>query len=1104
MKKQVILSVLLMLCVVSAAISSTLVQENFESYSLNTWPSSWSGDGNADDSANNKIVQDPTNPSNKVLKMYGNVGGCWGALAYYPCAFPNDFWVEARVRNGSEILSGCHPYRAGFGMRHGTYWYGATNPAFDWVQFTNTSLATGWSDVLLPNYQTNQWYNFKIHHERSGDQVTATYWVNGQYVGQRIISVSNYPANLPLNHFEIFAQEGSVYFDDIKVYTEGSNGLIGYWSFDNSADAGHDDSGFGHNGVVNGATSVTGIHGKALKFDGVDDRVDLGNDLSSSSTGTVSFWVKIQAGQPYYALFDCQLVDRSSDDLFRILITGAHKIQVQRYVHPAYKNNAIDSIPALATDSWQYITVTSDGSTWKIYINGSEVGRTVVAGANTGEWWNSLSASPHKWQLGVSIVKVSGDTYGKADIDEVRIYNRALSQAEVQELYSNIDIEVPKGDYKINLPSNGNSTLLLWNSQSKTFESTIASSAYDAKKDAVVIVHGMNNSGREDWICEMAQYISQEDMDNLNVFSWDWEEDADGLGWVDIAPPTENVEPQSKLLANALLNSIVPDIKNAASIRMIGHSLGAALVARTVKILESKGIDVNRVSLLDAPEKWNGFLKGRTVKIEEVVENISARGVLVDNYPTQFGVNYADATNFNLKNAADAAGSKVGWIGDHSFAHYWYNGTIQPNMNQLPSQSGRYQLKLLYDYYDWIENNITFWSGVQDVGYNLVADDFQKETFIPQVYVEQYPIPFVGVYPFIFEELNAIVKGPIYNNPMRYPLDETASWQVDGTAFVENGQMNIYTNSPSYLFNDVNIPENASVLRFDYQFLSATVGDMLYLYADEELLWMMSSSSYDMDNMINTGWMDIAHLAGKTVRLCFALNNITEEQAHAVIDNLEFAEEIGPENAVPVANAGLDITAYADSSGYAEVALDGSASSDSDGDELFYMWVLDETVIANGETPTVSLPVGVHKIQLTVRDLYADSAPDDVNVTVVAPITGKLSIMPVTINRRSNQPHIIAMLDLSESVAKNDIDCNEPLSLYPGDIAASKKWVLPYSYKGRKYVKILAFFDKNALMDAVPQNGQTELDVVGKLKSGQYFYGSDTVRIINIKWKLPW
>lgn len=154
---------------------AVLMQDDFESYAVNSWPSPWTKDANANQSSTNKIVADPQNPSNKVLQLHGSLGGCWGALAYYPCAFSDDFWVDVKVRNGSETLTGCHPYRASSAMRYGTYWYAGTNPAFGFWVFTDTSLTTDASNILKPDYVANQWYNLKVHHQRVGDQVKMMY-----------------------------------------------------------------------------------------------------------------------------------------------------------------------------------------------------------------------------------------------------------------------------------------------------------------------------------------------------------------------------------------------------------------------------------------------------------------------------------------------------------------------------------------------------------------------------------------------------------------------------------------------------------------------------------------------------------------------------------------------------------------------------------------------------------------------------------------------------------------------------------------------------------------------------------------------------------------
>jgi len=201
----------------------------------------------------------------------------------------------------------------------------------------------------------------------------------------------------------------------------------------------------------------------------------------------------------------------------------------------------------------------------------------------------------------------------------------------------------------------------------------------------------------------------------------------------------------------------------------------------------------------------------------------------------------------------------------------------------------------------------------------------------------------------------------------------------------------------------------------------------------------------------------------------------------------------------PVAEAGPEQTVYAKIDGKAEVTLDGSDSNDADGDELTYKWTwaIDaNTYEANSVSPTIELPVGMHTIQLVVNDGIVDSAPDDVNVTVVAPLTGKLQVMPCVINSRSNQPHILAVIEL-DNIVKSDINADELLTLYSDGIKAMKQWMFTSKdIYGKPQTTIFAFFDKDALMATVPENGDNELKVAGKLESGQYFYGCDTVKVI--------
>jgi hypothetical protein len=207
----------------------------------------------------------------------------------------------------------------------------------------------------------------------------------------------------------------------------------------------------------------------------------------------------------------------------------------------------------------------------------------------------------------------------------------------------------------------------------------------------------------------------------------------------------------------------------------------------------------------------------------------------------------------------------------------------------------------------------------------------------------------------------------------------------------------------------------------------------------------------------------------------------------------------------PIANAGSNQLVYAWIDGLADVNLDGSGSYDADGAPLTYKWTwtIDaNTYEANGVNPAIELSIGKHIVSLIVNDGTLDSEPNVVVITVIAPFEGKLNITPEVLNCRSNQPNIMAMMRLPKGVTRDQIDVNEPILLYPGEIKADKVFIMCGSA-----TTIFASFDKNKLMAAIDANGTFELAVAGQLKTGQYFYGTDDIRVIcpgNWPWHKPW
>ena len=205
---------------------------------------------------------------------------------------------------------------------------------------------------------------------------------------------------------------------------------------------------------------------------------------------------------------------------------------------------------------------------------------------------------------------------------------------------------------------------------------------------------------------------------------------------------------------------------------------------------------------------------------------------------------------------------------------------------------------------------------------------------------------------------------------------------------------------------------------------------------------------------------------------------------------------IGFCNTAPAADAGCDQAVFAWVDGIAEVKLDGSGSYDADGDALEYFWFIGDEQIATGVDPNVELPVGEHTIELIVDDGKDSSEPNEVVITVIAPIEADVHIVPRTINRNNRLNRIIAIMRLPEGVSRRDV-ADEPFELYI-DVLDSEPiqaiWQRVIGWGNG--VRVFSLFDYDELMDAVGNNGRKELTVVGRLESGQYVSGRDTVRII--------
>lgn len=118
----------------------------------------------------------------------------------------------------------------------------------------------------------------------------------------------------------------------------------------------------------------------------------------------------------------------------------------------------------------------------------------------------------------------------------------------------------------------------------------------------------------------------------------------------------------------------------------------------------------------------------------------------------------------------------------------------------------------------------------------------------------------------------------------------------------------------------------------------------------------------------------------------------TDQEDNLDIGIYEFQVDT-QDNDPPTADAGPDQVVACSGAAGASVTLDGSGSSDPDGDSLIYGWsgpFAEGGGQIGGIAPIVSLPMGVHTVDLVVNDGDLDSAPDTVSITVAMQVEGLL------------------------------------------------------------------------------------------------------------------
>ncbi len=223
-----------------------------------------------------------------------------------------------------------------------------------------------------------------------------------------------------------------------------TNGLTGYWKLDElSGSQSTDSSGNGTVGaLVNNPTWTSGKVNGSLSFDGVDDYVNLGDSSVLESTSfTVSAWVKRSGNQnDWVKILNKGRGDAAPYASYKMEFNSSSDTVVNFHVGFTDGTAAIvQNQTPLADNVWTLLTGTFDGTTLRMYVNGT-LESTNVIGSKTV----NFDTVP------LTLGGYAGWGYFKGNVDEVRLYNRALSDSEVSSIYlsdipSNSNLEVYPG-----------------------------------------------------------------------------------------------------------------------------------------------------------------------------------------------------------------------------------------------------------------------------------------------------------------------------------------------------------------------------------------------------------------------------------------------------------------------------------------------------------------------------------------------------------------------------------------------------------------------------------------------------------------------------------
>ncbi|WP_372846073.1 LamG domain-containing protein [Pontiella sp.] len=282
-----------------------------------------------------------------------------------------------------------------------------------------------------------------------------------------------------------FITDGNVFaIDDVSFQVQEAEtpptdeGLVAYYPFDGDA---ADATGNGHDGTVSGATLTSdreGVFDSAYEFDGVDDYIEMDNSLGTEATPfTVAAWM-CSTNTGYQMVVSKKPSGEWNNGQWQLVASSYTGF----WYADQYGNSNVTKVDAdvdLHDGKWHHLCGMIDADGARLYIDGE------LAAEDTSV--NLVSHDDAAIHVGDRAYS-SGRQYFDGKVDDVRIYNRALSTAEVGELFS-------EGDDGLvaYYPFNGNANDASGNGHDGTVNGALLSTDRDGAADGAFSFDGIDD-----------------------------------------------------------------------------------------------------------------------------------------------------------------------------------------------------------------------------------------------------------------------------------------------------------------------------------------------------------------------------------------------------------------------------------------------------------------------------------------------------------------------------------------------------------------------------------------------------------------------------------